>query len=300
MKKIICMLAAMALFLGGALAENALEFGGDIYIIAREPDGSALVRFEGGEKPLLSERGAELRDLTVFNGAMYYLRLGGNGWELVCRNPSGGVHTAYEFPRGTQTSGLSAYGQNLFALVDGQLHMIYPDQDLCLKLAGAVMEEYVIVDDCAYFISGSDKTAYSMAYPGGKASREAGGVYRLNLSTGDIQPLIKSGAYDLSYAAGRLYFHSLADGYVAAAGGQAEMCGRLCSWDLASGALFQECADYDWGYLATQSGPAIRNADGLWLGGEIIAALSDTDEICVINEKLAAFDPLNVTIKFLQ
>ena len=299
MKKIFCVLAALALLCGGALAEKALEFGGDIYLIAAEAGGSALVRFQGGERPLLAERG-EIKDLAVFNGDLYYLRLNRRSWEMVCRNSSGGAHVSHVFPEGSMVGGLSVYGENLFALIDGRLHIIYPDQDICLKLAGAVMDEYVISDNCAYFISAADRTRYSAEYPGGEAAREAGGVYRLNLTTGETAPVLKSGAYDLSYAAGKLYFHSLAEGYVAASDDFAEMCGRLCSWDPATDAVVQEWPDYDWGYLATQSGPAVRNADGLWLGGKQIAKLSDTDEIFMINGSIAAYDPLNVTIEILN
>lgn len=293
-------LAAVTLCAACAAAEEAMEFGGDIFVIANEENGSALVRFDDGEKPLLSERAGEIRDLTLFDGAMYYLRNSGGAWELVRRDPNGGVSVAYTFGNSESASGLSAHGQNLFVLINERLHTIYPSQSLVLQMAGAPMKEYVLVDDFAYFVSAANMASAETVFRGETLAREAGRLCRLNLSTGKTDVILDSGAYDLSYFEGTLYFHSLADNYVSASSDFAELCGKIWVYDIASGLLERRWDDYDWGYAVTKAGLAVRNSDGLWRGGENIAVMSETDEICVINGKITAYDPLNVTIKALE
>lgn len=299
MKKFIIICMALAMFCACALSESAMEFRGDIYCIVPEEKGDALVRFEEGTKPLLSERAEEISSLTMFAGDMYYLRNNGRFFELICRDKSGSVRIAHAFEPGQQAAALSAYGENMFLLLNGNLHMIYPEQGLCLKLAGAKMTEYVISGDFAYYISGETQE-YSLDYAGGTVIRSAGNIYRVNLSTGDTAQVVKSGAYGLGLYEGKLYFHSLERPYAAASGERAILCGKITAYDIATGDIAHFWNDYDWGYVITSEGVAVRNALGLNLNGEIIPVADELSEIVVINGRIAAYDPVNIAVNYLR
>lgn len=299
MRKLICILILALLLCASALADGAMEFKDDIYCIVPEAKGDALVRFEGGEKPLLSERADGIRDITMFGGDMYYLRDNGRFWELICRDKKGSVRIAHAFATGEVASGLSAYGENLFVLINGNLHMIYPGQGLCLKLAGAKMAEYVIHEDHAYYVSGETQE-YSFDYDGGTVIRQAGGIYRVNLSTGDTAAVVQEGCYDLGIYDGKLYFHCLSEPYAAVNGERAILCGKICFYDIASGESGVFHTEYDWGYAVLDGGIAVRNAQGVHLNGECIAQPGEMCEIFAAGGKLAVYDPENIKIEIIR
>jgi len=299
MKRLICTVIALLMISSAAHAEKAMGFLDDIYMIVPEAKGDALVRFEGGEKPLLSERARSICDMVMYSGDMYYLRDNGRHWELVCRDTTGSVRIMHAFEIGQEVGGLSAWGDNMFVMINGQLHMIYPSQGLCLKLAGAKMSEYVIYDDHAYYVSAETKD-YAMDYSTGTAQRAAGCIYKVNLSTGDTSAVTEEGAYDISIMNGKLYFHSLSYPYPAANGDYSRLCGKICSYDTASGIFANEWPDYDWGYVLTDEGLFVRDAGGIYLAGEKIAEIDETDDMCLINSQLAAFDPVNIAIEKIR
>ena len=309
MKKFLCFLAALMLLSMSALAqENAFvsgsqsaALGGDMFFVVREAEGDALVRFAGGQTAFLSERAEAVTSLVEFENALYYLRRLGSGWELVSRDAALNVRTAYAFEAGSDVRRLSVYGENLMVLIDGNLHMVYPGKGLCIKLAGAAMSEYVIADDYAYFVSQTDVIDYRLYHPDGSATKSAGCLYRLNLSTGNTSLVLKSGVEDLSISGSKLYFHNLADGYVSLAGDSAEVRGKLYSFDIASDVLTREWDGYDWGYVAADGGPVLRDQEGLKrTDGSVLQALPESCEMAAMGSGAALLDPANLTISFID
>ena len=292
-----CAAAESASFRAGARAAILEE---DVYFIVREDTGDALVRFDGGVTPYIAERADTVASLVEYEGALYYLRASGGAWELVRRTRAGNITAVHRFEGAREVSRLSVYGANLFVLVDGNLHIIYPGQDLCVKLAGAMMSEYVIVDDWAYFVSLTDTAEYSAAYPGGSAARTAGALYRLNLSTGDTSAVIKTGVENLSYAEGRLYFNNLADAYAVSGEAYFDVRGKLYACDLDGKAL--ECLwdDYDWGYFLVGDALLLRNAQGLWYGGENVAEVAQTAEVAAVGDTAVIFDQSEVRVNLIK
>jgi hypothetical protein len=62
--------------------------------------------------------------------------------------------------------------------MDGQLHVVYPDQALCLRLASAKMSEYAVNGEYAYFISASDIVSYVLARPPRTRAASTGSTFQ--------------------------------------------------------------------------------------------------------------------------
>ena len=81
------------------------------------------------------------------------------------------------------SSTLSYYGGNLYALIDNQLNVIYPSTGQCTLLSGTTMLDYVIVGDTVYYISESDMIPYQTdsLLGNGSLTTEAGCLYRMSM-----------------------------------------------------------------------------------------------------------------------
>ncbi|MGI6239466.1 MAG: hypothetical protein ACOYI5_07550 [Christensenellales bacterium] len=279
---------------GFAAGANAAQLGERLFFIVDEGAQRALVKVDPAGKAVLAARADDMESLLHHEGFLYYLKQSGGAWSLMRRGEAPGETERHAFSEGARARALATDGENLFALVDDQLHILYPDQALCLKLAGARMREYVIADDYAYFISATDIISYELPAPEGEPARgEAGCLYRLNLSTGNTSLVLKAGVQDLKLYEGRLYFHNLADGYRA---GETRVAGKLYAFDLATETLARELDDYDWDYFPAPGGLIVRRAGEIVLltpAGEA-RALAQVDaraEVAYVEGVLLIYDP---------
>lgn len=305
MKKFVCALLTVFLLGACALAESgdfragteAAYLNGNLFFVVNEGAARALVRVDPSGKPMIASRADGLGPVVTQSGALYYLRKSDGAWAILKRGDVTQESVAYLFEPGVDVRALSAYGADLFLLVDGQLHIFYPEQSLCLKLADAKMGEYAIADDYAYFVSLTDIVTYELPTPSGaSATGESGCLYKLNLSTGNTSLVMKAGAEDLKYFGGKLYFHNLADGYLSAAGDKTWVEGRLYSFDLSTETPARVLSDYDWDYCPTEQGlivfqsgaVAITGADG---ASRTICAPGPRAEVFFADGYVLVYDP---------
>lgn len=289
MKKGLCVL--WALFFVWAIPalaeENAFLPGnaasaaaGERFWILPEAEDALLVRFSQ-DGATAAERAEELRSLVAGEDAVYYLCKDAGIWAIAGRkNTSRWEVMALE--AGREADCLSKRGDNFFLLLDGQLHIVYPEAGLALKLADAFMTEYVLVGDEVYYVSAEDTV--SAATPQGEMSTAVGRLFRMNLSTGTRTALTESGASELRLVGETLYFHNYAEAYVQGDGENARLAGRLYRMDLATGEAQPAAADYDWDYLAWPGGLLLRRQEGLFWSD----ALGETILIPLPEDALAA------------
>ena len=196
---------------------------------------------------------------------------------------------------GREAACLSKRGENFFLLLDGQLHIVYPEAGLALKLADAPMTEYVLVGDEVYYISAEEPVASSASAPEGEISAAVGRLYRMNLSTGSRTALTESGASDLRLVGETLYFHNYADAYVQRTGEDARLAGRLYQMNLSTGEIQPAAADYDWGYLAWPGGLLLRRQEGLFwsdaMGETILSPLPEDALAALAGDAVAVYLP---------
>ncbi len=269
MRKFVCALLALACLISGALAEEgecragtgAAKLGDSLFFAVHEGGTDALVRCAAG-KPMLAARAEAICSLLTHGGDLYYLEKTDGAWTLMRRGEMSAPGAVYAFDTGADVRVLSACGEELFALVDGQLHVLYPEKKLCLRLASTEMREYAVDGEYAYFVSAADIVRYELPSPTGTVSAEAGCLYRLNLSTGNTSLVMKAGVEDLRFRDGKLYFHSLSDAYLQ---GENAVAGKLYSFDLATETLARWLSDYDWDYFPTAAGLLVYRADGVTL-----------------------------------
>ncbi len=254
MRKFLCALLALLCLITGATAEGgtfragtgAARLGDSLFFAIDEGQTDALVRV-AADKPMLATRAEGLDSLLTRGNQLYYLEKTDAAWALMRRGETTVPEVVYAFDAGVEVRALSEYGSDLFLLVDDQLHILYPDQKLCLRLASAKMKAYVVVGEYAYFISATDIVRYEV----NSAAIDAGCLYRLNLSTGNTSLLIKAGVSDLQCHADTLYFHNLSDAYIRADGG---LSGYLYAFDCATETLKRALSDYDWSYCPIDEG----------------------------------------------
>lgn len=283
MRRLLFVLAVLTFFCVSALAEGG-EFAkggragylnGEYFMSVDEGETHALVRIEGG-KAYIAQRADELGDMVSMGGALYMLRRTGDTWEIVGLN-GGGEWQVYAFEAGRQVSGLGARDGSLFVLVDGVLHIVYPEQKLCLQLAGAQMREYVLSGDVAYYVSADLLSEHKLASgEGDVAETQAGSLCAVELSTGQKTVLLAEGASELKYYGGMLYFHSYADGYLMLSGDGMTIEGRLYGYNIATGEFTKLTNAYDWDYAAGPGGVMVYREGALILLG----ATGEESEVC--------------------
>lgn len=306
MKKRICILLALLLCAVSALAEEACLqgsrtgiSGGDRFYVVDEGNTDALVRI-CDDGLFLSERANCLDNPVEWNGGMYYVRKLGNVWELVKRD---GLKTesVYTFEGAHEVNCLTAMEQNFFVLIDSQLHILYPEQQLCLKLADTQMVSYVVYGDFAYYISVSGTKEYSMTSEDGQTvTAEEGCLYRLNLSTANTSPVLKDGVRDLSLRNGTLYFHNFGMAYLQQTESGWVMAGRLCGLDIESDEVVPLDNRYDWGYALRDDRLLVQRQEGIVeisdVGSEtLLYEAAPTSEFAVSGDTVVIYDPVGTT-----
>ena len=238
-------------------SHDAVRTSTDLYLAVTAPDsGEMLVRvpLAGGEAVCV-DRAERFEDLVAYSGGAAYLAVDGGSTLAKCCIGNK-ADTLYNFGSG-DISDLAVYGDDLLVLNEGLLFSFNPNTQVCLKLSSAQMLDYVLGQDCAYYISESDKMEYTAQLGNGEtASTQAGCIYRLDLASGETMLLLKSGGTDLQLGGENIYFHNLADAYaVRASETETQLCGRLYSLNTSLKTLNKECADPDSGYWVVDEKP---------------------------------------------
>ena len=262
-KLMIWFLVALMTLSGFAFAESAdvAVNGGDAVRTETElyfaiPDGTRqmLVRVPvGGGDPVCVDRGDRFDDLMLYQGGVVYLKTENDSSAIMaCKGDS--VTTVYAFGTSAANS-LNYYSGRMLVLIDGLLHSIDPGTQLCLRLSGTMMLDYVLSGNNAYFLSGGDRMEYTATLEGGETiSTQAGCVYSLDLNSGETTLLLKSGGRDLKIANDNLYFHYLSDAYALRTADSAELLGRLYSLDVQLHTLDGQCTEPDSGFWPLDRG----------------------------------------------
>lgn len=229
----------------------------DIYMAIPDGEREMLVRIPlAGGDPICVDRADHFEDLMPYAGGVAYLKTTA-GSSAIMNCVGNNVSTIYGFGANTASS-LSSYGGKLLVLTDGLLHSIEPGTQLCLKLSGAQMLDYVLGEGCAYFLSGGDRMEYTAQLEGNTtATKQAGCIYRLDLNSGETTLLLKSGGEHLKISGHNLYFHNLADAYAVRSQDAADLLGRVYSMDVQLKTLKGECPEPDNGFWSLDKGLAV-------------------------------------------
>ncbi len=280
----------------------------DLFVVMNNGEEKALVRVpRAGGEPVLVENAAEIEDLVTVDGDLYYLRRQGGETTLIRRHADGSKGEVYSFGTGSARS-LSAFGDNLFVMVDDQVHIVYPANGLILKLVAMPMSDYVIAGDFLYYISLTDTMTYetaSLISEGTMLEGSAGCLYRLNLTTGNSTLLIKTGVEALKCVDGALYFHNLSDNYVMGGAENEWLAGKLYRYDIASEALTRIVDGYDWGYYPMNAGISIYTSGNISLyaeDGTLTRSLYEPELYAVISgdaEALIAYEPTDAKVTYI-
>ena len=271
----------------------------DLFVVTDEGSDKALMRVsrEGGTVVRV-EAASSISDLVAAGDILYFLRVNNGEVSLVRRNTDSTRTEVYAFASGSTVSTLSYDQGNLYVLIDGKLHIIYPSTGQCVMLSGTAMSDYAIAGDTLYYISESDKMTYETAslLGNGTLSAEAGCLYQMSLNTGSSSLLIKTGAQDLRCYNGALYFHNLSDNYVMGDESSEWIEGKLYRYDLEREQLSRLVNGYDWGFYPMDGGVAVYTSGTLSyyndLGGlertmyepEALAVLSGGGDAVIVYE----------------
>jgi|GEM_PF-5296805 len=308
MKKFLVMLLVFLLAACHAMAEDALfvqggsgaQLDGEYYMRIDEGETDALVRIGADGTPSIALRGDEIGDMAEADSTLYFLLRTGDTWSLMSI-AGGRMRTVYTFDAGVTVSDIGVRDGLVFLLLDGRLHILYTEHSMCLQLSGVPMDEFVIHDDYAYYISSDDRLEYEMTDgKGNVASAEKGALCRVNMSTGRYETLLEDGADSLRYSGGRLYFHYFGERYLTGAGESMTICGRLCSYDAATGELEVLTGMYDWEFYTGENCVyVLRSGTIVKLDGSdketILCAVPPVVEIADTGDALAVFDPGSMT-----
>ena len=259
-----CVCPAMAENANAVNGSDAVNTGSDLYIAVPADGGEALVRVPlNGGTPVCVDRGGEISDIMPYSSGIAYLKKDGGATAIMgCKGNT--AVTLYSF--GAQNAdNLSYYSGKFLALIDNLLYSVEPESQLCLKLSGAQMSEYVVDDGCAYYVALSDQLDYTADLGNGQtATGRAGCIYRLDLASGETELLLKSGAADLKLDGHFLYFHNLGSAYAVQSNGSAVLRGTVYSLDTQLKTLESVCTSPDSGFWPTGLGPVC------WYNGALI------------------------------
>ena len=226
----------------------------DLYFAIPSGERQMLLRVPtGGGDAICVDRGDSIEDLIPYGSGLVYLKTE-NGSAAIMSFDGTSVSTVYAF--GTSTaSALSYYGGKFLALIEGQLHSIDPSTQLCLRLSGTAMMDYVLGGGNAYFLSVGDRMEYNATLEGGETiSTQAGCVYSMDLNSGETTLLLKSGGRDLKISNNNLYFHNLADAYAMRTLDSAQLMGRVYGLDVQLRTLDGQCTEPDSGFWPLDRG----------------------------------------------
>ena len=233
---------------------DAARTASEIYLILPSGEGDMLVRLPlDGTQPVCMDRADSIESLMNYGAGVAYLKTT-DGSSAIINCVGTQQSTLYSFGMSTAEN-MTMFGDKLLVLMNGLLHSIEPATGVCLKLSGAQMLDYVVGDGYAYYLADSDKMEYTAQLSDDEtATAQAGCIYRLNLSNGETDLLLKSGGEDLKILDNLVYFHNLADAYAVRTSDSALLRGRVYSLDTQLKTLNSACADPDSGFWPTRAG----------------------------------------------
>ena len=307
MKKFIAILVSFVLLCGCAFAETGIfaqggsgaQLNDEYYMQVSEGETDALVRIARDGYAYVALRAEEFGGMVVSEAALYYLMRTEGTWVLMS-SAGGRTETVYTFAEGVEVSDIGARDGLIFVLVDGRLHILYPQYAMCIQLSGVLMESYVIEDDYAYYISADDRVSYMLSDGAGNiAETDAGKLCRVNMSTGRYEVLLEDGAEGLQYTEGNLYFHYFADRYLTGTGDDMTIDGRLYSYDITGGKVEKQTDMYDWEFFADENGVYVLRREAIVaLSGSmetIVCAVPQVVEVVEAGDSFVVFDARNMT-----
>ncbi|NLF28666.1 MAG: hypothetical protein GX592_12275, partial [Clostridiales bacterium] len=280
----------------------------DLFVVMNDGEKKSLVRVpRSGGEPALVESADAISDLVAIGNDLYYLRTGGGVTAIVRRHADSSRSEVCAFKEGQVAHALSAFAENLYVIVDDEVHVVYPANGLTLKLVAVKMGDYAIAGDYLYYISLTDALTYeSPSLLGADTiSRSAGCLYRVNLKTGNSSLLIKTGVEGLECLDGALFFHNLSDHYVMGGDGKEWLEGRLYRFDLRTERLAKIVEGYDWGYYPMADGVAVYTSENLSLysdEGALIRSLYAPEAYAVISgdaEVLVVYEPTPAKVSYV-
>ena len=225
-----------------------------------------LIRVEGESAAVVAE--GSISSVAAIGDTAYCLQYGEDfALDIVQYAPGSDPAVLYEFAGSDRVSHLTAHGEELFVLLNDQLHVVYPSNGMCIKLANTGMSEYVWLNDTVYFVALNETVEHAKdSLLGGDPVKKSGGVlYSLDLDSGSMVQLLTTGIEDLRAGGDLLYFHDLSDAYVMGTADEEWLEGRVYSLDPVSKQKTCVVSGYDWGFYPMQNGVAVYNAEGVQL-----------------------------------
>lgn len=259
-------LIMMTMCCSGALAASALPAD----FLAQTENGlyfkldDMLIYVNGDEADLAGS--GSIAAVAALGEAAYCLQYGEDyALDLVQYVPGSEAQVLYEFQASDRVSNLTAKGEELFLLLNDQLHVFYPSNGMCIKLANTAIAEYVWLNDMIYFVSSEETVEHTMdSLLGGQpVVKKGGALYSLDVNTGNMVRMLNTGVEDLRAGGDLLYFHDLSDAYVMGTADEEWLEGRVYSLDPATKQKTRVVDGYDWGFYPMNDGVVIYTADGV-------------------------------------
>lgn len=259
-------LIMMTMCCSGALAASALPAD----FLAQTENGlyfkldDMLIYVNGDEADLAGS--GSIAAVAALGEVAYCLQYGEDyALDLVQYVPGSEAQVLYEFQASDRVSNLTAKGEELFLLLNDQLHVFYPSNGMCIKLANTAIAEYVWLNDMIYFVSSEETVEHTMdSLLGGQpVVKKGGALYSLDVNTGNMVRMLNTGVEDLRAGGDLLYFHDLSDAYVMGTADEEWLEGRVYSLDPATKQKTRVVDGYDWGFYPMNDGVVIYTADGV-------------------------------------
>ncbi len=268
--------AALALLLSWACCAGALADSGQrADFVAQTQNGayvkidSSLIRVDGDQAALTAQVAANA--VVAVGDTAYYLNRGEDNVPRLMRYTPGGEATVlYTFAATDTVSNLTAQGEELFLLLNGLVHVVYPSNGMCIKLANTPISEFVWLDGMVYCVARDERATnrHASLLGGEELVKESGYLYSLDLNSGAMTLLLDTGVEDLRAGGNYLYFHDLSDNYVMGTSDSEWLEGRLYRMNPASRRKERVLEGYDWGFYPTASGVGVYTAEGVRFYGD--------------------------------
>lgn len=227
---------------------------------------NTLIRVDGDVAAKVAE--GSIVSVATIGDIAYCLQYGDDyALDLVQYAPGSDAKVLYEFQASDRVSSLTVQGEEMFLLLNDLLHVFYPSNGMCLKLANTAMAEYVWLDGMIYFVSREEVVTNRMDSLLGKnpVVKDGGVLYSLEMNTGAMVRLLETGVEDLRVGGGKLYFHDLSDAYVMGTAEDEWLEGRVYSYDPATAQRVRVVEGYDWGFYPLNDAVALYTAEGVSL-----------------------------------
>lgn len=287
--------------------DSALRAGESLFVIMTDGEQQSLVRIpRSGGEAVLVESAKSISELVSIGDTVYYIRKNEGEQTLMRRLANGTRSALYTFDAANGVHGLSAFDGNLYVLIDSQLHIVYAENGMCLKLVGEMMAEYTIVGNTVYYVSATETKSYQTSSLLGKGTIEGSGgrVYALNLESGVSASVLDVGVDGLKYYNGKLYFHNLSDNYVMGTSENEWIEGKLYSYEIDSGELTRLVDGYDWGYYPMANGYAVYTSGAITYTSEngLVRALYEPEVYATVSgggDLLIVYEPTENVVTYV-